>query len=80
MNNININIKKKIKTNKNFKLKISLTMNNININIKKKIKTNENKFSLDDYFLKIDKLIKEILIRPTKDKITYDIMDTDKIN
>jgi len=78
MNNININIKKKIKTNKKFKLKISLTMNNININ--EKIKTNENKFSLDDYFLKIDKLIKEILIRPTKDKITYDIMDTDKIN
>lgn len=52
---------------------------NININIKKKNKTNENLFSLDDYFLKIDKLIKEILIRPTKDKITYDIMDTDKI-
>lgn len=37
-----------------------------------------NKFDLEKYKKKLNKNIKKILLRPQKDIITYDILDTDK--
>jgi hypothetical protein len=36
-----------------------------------------NEFNLNKYFELIDKIIKNILLRPQNNKITYDILDTD---
>jgi hypothetical protein len=35
-------------------------------------------FNLDEYFEILDKIIKSIILRPEKNKITYDILDTEK--
>jgi hypothetical protein len=37
----------------------------------------DNEFNLNKYFELIDKIIKNILLRPQNNKITYDILDTD---
>ena len=47
--------------------------NNIDIQI-----TNECEFNLDKYLVLIDSIIYNILLRPTHDTLTYDILDTDK--
>ena len=36
-------------------------------------------FNLDEYFIIIDKIINNIFLRPVSEKLTYDIMDTDKL-
>jgi hypothetical protein len=38
----------------------------------------ECRFSLNDYMEFLSKIIKHILLRPEKDKLTYDILDTEK--
>ena len=77
----NITISKEIKetsTKEDYKSCVDIFIENFNSLKINTDETNQNINSLIQYFEKLEPLIRNILLRPEKELLTYDILDTEK--